>query len=337
MYRHQLSRKGTAKHYLYSTMNRRQFVKGSAILGVSLAMPSLLLGKSGMYSNKKNRKVYRVLNADRTMVGTLPVMRAFAGDHLDHVSPFVLFDEFGPVDVTPGADALRVGAHPHAGVIPTTYFLAGSGHHKDSLNYDFQVQTGEYMMFSSGRGAIHMEESGAKLKEEGGRIHGFQVWLNMPAANKLDGPTTTVFRTMPAILHKDYTARVVLGELFGERSTVPTFTPAFYYYLKLNPKARLDIPVHDKHNAFIYAVSGGVELEGQHHLQPNQVALYERGETNINLYSETGAEVFLLGGQPLNEPVFSYGPFVMNTEEQIQQVIRDYRSGKMGDPAVVNQ
>lgn len=339
MYRHQLRKNRTANPYLYAMMSRRKFVKGSAILGASLAVPSMLLGQSGMYSHVRNRKVYRVLNADRTMVGTLPVMRAFAGNHLDYVSPFVLFDEFGPVDITPGTDALRVGAHPHAGVIPTTYFLAGSGHHKDSLNYDFQVQTGEYMMFSSGRGAIHMEESGAKLKEEGGKIHGFQVWLNMSAVNKHDDPTTTVFRNghMPTIVHKDYTARVVLGELYGERSTVPTFTPTFYYYLKLNPKARLDISVNDKHNAFAYAVSGSVELEGQHALKPNQIALYERGETNINLYSETGAEVFLLGGQPLNEPVYSYGPFVMNTEQQIHQAIRDYQSGRMGDPDVVDQ
>jgi redox-sensitive bicupin YhaK (pirin superfamily) len=231
-----------------------------------------------------------------------------------------------------------VDAHPHAGVIPTTYFLAGSGHHKDSLDYDFQVQTGEYMMFSSGRGAIHMEESGQKLKDEGGKIHGFQVWLNMPAAYKLDNPTTSVFRDdhMPVILHKDYTGRVVLGELFGYKSAIKTFTPAFYYYLKLNKQARLNIPTDATHNAFIYAVSGSVEIEGQKELKPNQLALYERGQSTINLYSESGAEVFLLGGQPLNEPVYSYGPFVMNTEQQIMQCINDYQSGKMGDPGKVN-
>jgi redox-sensitive bicupin YhaK (pirin superfamily) len=291
-----------------------------------------------MYSGKNNRKVYRILNADSTMVGTLPVLRAFAGDHLDHVSPFVLFDEFGPVQIKPGSDALKVGAHPHAGVIPTTYFLSGSGHHKDSLNYDFQIGTGEYMMFSSGRGAIHMEESGAKLKQEGGTIHGFQVWLNMPAARKLNDPTTIVFKgeDMPAIVHKDYTGRVVLGELNGYKSKINTFTPTFYYYLKMNKGCRMNIPVDAGHNAFIYNVSGNVELEGQKMLKQNQLALYERGEKNINLYSEDGGEIFLLGGQPLNEPVFSYGPFVMNDEQQIRDCIRNYQAGKMGDPEKVN-
>lgn len=319
-------------------ISRRKFIKGSAIIGASVALPSLLTAQSGMYSGRHNRKIHRILDADRTTVGTLPVMRAFAGDHQDYVSPFVLFDEFGPVDIRPGTDALRVNAHPHAGVIPTTYFLSGSGHHKDSLDYDFQIETGEYMMFSSGRGAIHMEESGARLKEQGGRIHGFQVWLNMPAAKKLIAPSTTVFRgeDMPAVVHKDYTARIVLGELFGYRSKIPTLTPAFYYYIKMNRQCRLNIPTEAGHNAFLYAVTGNTELEEQHKLKPNQLALYKRGAQNINLYSEEGAEVFLMGGQPLNEPVFSYGPFVMNNEQQIRQCMYDYQTGKMGDPDKVN-
>ncbi len=320
-------------------MNRRKFIQGSAIIGAAAATPSFVRAQSGMYSNVKNRQVHRVLDAEHTMVGTLPVMRAFAGNHNDYVSPFVFFDEFGPVDLKPGSTALKVPAHPHAGVIPTTYFLSGSGHHKDSLDYDFQIHTGEYMMFSSGRGAIHMEESGQKLKDEGGTIHGFQIWLNMPSAHKHDTPSTTVFKdeNMPAIVHKDYTGRVVLGELFGYKSSVKTLSPAFYYYLKLNKDARLDIPVDPQHNAFIYTVSGDLEVEGQLAIKPNQLVLYKRGESNISLYSHEGAEIFLLGGQPLNEVVFSYGPFVMNTEEQIIQCINDYNAGKMGNPDVVNR
>lgn len=319
-------------------MSRWKFIKGSAIIGASIAAPSLVWGQSGMYSSKNNRKIYRILNSDRVNVGTLPVMRAFAGNHLDHVSPFVLFDEFGPVDVTPGQDALRVDAHPHAGVIPTTYFLSGQGHHKDSLNYDFQIGTGEFMMFSSGKGAIHMEESGMKLKEEGGSLHGFQIWLNMPAQYKYDDPTTNVFNDahIPTIIQKDFTAKVVLGELMGYASEVKTFTPTFYYYIKLNKQGRLDIPVDPTHNAFIYHVRGSIEIEDQHQLKPHQLALYKRGGNNINLYSEEGAEVFVMGGQPLNEPVFAYGPFVMNNEDQIRRAYADYAAGRMGNPDEVN-
>src|SRR5262245_36563691 len=134
-------------------MKRREFIKGSAIVGASLASPEILKGSSGMLESVSGRKIYRVLNTDKTTVGTLPILRAFAGDHVDHVSPYVLFDEFGPVRIDPKSKPLRVNAHPHAGIIPTTYFLSGTGHHKDSLNFDFQIGRGDFMMFSSGRGA----------------------------------------------------------------------------------------------------------------------------------------------------------------------------------------
>src|SRR5262245_42960249 len=175
-------------------MTRRKFIKGSAIIGAAVAVPELLKATSGLEEDNAGRKVYRILEANKTMVGTLPVLRAFAGDHNDYVSPYVFFDEFGPVKVNANDKPLRVDAHPHAGIIPTTYFLDGNGHHRDSLNYDFQSGKGDYMMFSSGRGAIHMEETGQNLYYQGGIYHGFHIWLNMPAKYKFGDPTTAVYK-----------------------------------------------------------------------------------------------------------------------------------------------
>ncbi len=319
-------------------MKRRIFVHGSAIFGMSLAMPRLLRGSSGLMSIGRERFVYKILNTDKTKVGTLPILRAFAGNHLDYVSPFVLFDEFGPVALAPKSQPLRVDAHPHAGIIPTTYFLAGTGHHKDSLNYDFQIGKGDFMMFHSGRGAIHMEETGQKLYDDGGDYHGFQIWLNMPARHKWDAPSTIVYkdRKMGTIDTKSYSATVILGELFDAKSQIELLSPAFYYHIKMKPNCCLDIPTDPTHNAFAYVVRGQVETEGRKEVKAGQVALYQRGESLINLFSLNGAELLVLGGQPLNEPVYSYGPFVTNTKEEMQKVINDYQSGKMGDPDIVN-
>ncbi len=319
-------------------MKRREFIKGSAIIGATVSAPLFLRGESGMFETKAGRKVYQVLNANKTMVGTLPVLRAFAGDHNDYVSPYVFFDEFGPVKVNPKAKPLRVDAHPHAGIIPTTYFLEGNGHHKDSLNYDFQIGKGDFMMFTSGRGAIHMEETGKKLYDEGGLYHGFQIWLNMPSKYKFVNPATAVHRETEqgTIETKMYSATIVLGELFGAKSSVETISPTFYFHLKLKPDCKLEIPVNATHNAFVYLINGGLETEGRLQVKPNQVVLYERGDSLINLYSKDGAELLLMGGQPLNEPVYAYGPFVMNTEAEIMKCYSDYQSGKMGNPDVVN-
>ena len=320
-------------------MKRRTFIKGSAIIGLSASVPLLLRGGSGLFETATGRKVYRILNADKTLVGTLPVLRVFAGDHDDYISPYVFFDEFGPVTVKANDQPLRVNAHPHAGIIPTTYFLAGTGHHKDSLNYDFQIGKGDFMMFRSGRGAIHMEETGKQLYEQGGLYHGFQIWLNLPAKYKFIAPATDVHRIdqMGWIEKKDYSARIVLGELYGAKSSVELLSPAFYFHIKMKAGCKLEIPVDATHNAFAYVVSGNLETEGRKQINTNQVALYERGDSRINLFALNGAEILVAGGKPLNEPVYSYGPFVMNTEDEIQRCIRDYQAGKMGNAEVVNR
>ncbi|MBR9860620.1 pirin family protein [bacterium] len=319
-------------------MDRRQFIKGSAIIGASAIIPIKLYAESGLLTAGAERKVHKILKANSTMVGTLPILRAFAGNHLDYVSPYVLFDEFGPVNLKEGSDPLRVNAHPHAGIIPTTYFLEGSGHHKDSLNYDFQVSKGEFMMFQSGRGAIHMEETGQALHDEGGNYHGFQIWLNMASKDKFSDPATFVYKEdkMPTLITKDYTMQVVLGQFGKTKSGIELLTPAFYYHIKLHPGKKIEIPTDPTHNAFLYGIKGKMELELQQSLEANQIALYERGESTITVYSEKGADFLALGGKPLNEPVFSYGPFVMNTADEIRECIRAYQSGEMGDPDKVN-
>lgn len=320
-------------------MERRQFIKGSAILGMTIAGGSTLVSKSGMYHGETQRKIYRILNADGVNVGTLPVMRAFAGGHTDYVSPYVLFDEFGPVETVPGSDPFKVEAHPHAGVTPTSYFVAGSGHHRDSLDYDFNIGEGDFMMFSAGKGAIHMEEYGDFLEGKGSVVHGFQIWLNTPSQYKFDAPSTIVHRTesMGKVVNENYSIQVILGELAGVKSTVETHSPAFYYHVKMKADARVDIPTDPNHNAFIYLIDGQLELHEGKQLKKNQVVLYERGDSLIKLYAETDAEMLVLGGQPLDEVVYSYGPFVMNTREQINQCIRDYNEGKMGNPELINK
>ena len=318
-------------------MERRQFIKGSAIVGMGLAI-NKTADEAGLWVNQNQRPVYKVLNSQRTHVGTLPIIRAFAGNQNDFVSPFVMLDEFGPVEMEPSQNPLKVEAHPHAGVTPTTYFLSGNGHHKDSLNYDFQISEGELMMFNSGRGAIHMEETGHKLYEEGGVYHGFQIWLNMPAKFKHIKPSTEIHKadTLPVVQGDGYELKIILGEAFGTKAPAELLSPAFYYHIKLHPNTKLELPVKSTDNAFMYVINGEIETTNQCLIQQNQLALTLREGDHIPLYSKEGAEFLVLGGKPLNEVVYSYGPFVMNTEDQIRQCLMDYHSGKMGDPEKVN-
>jgi len=140
-----------------------------------------------------------------------------------------------------------------------------------------------------------------------------------------------------ALIQKDKVSiKVILGELFDKKSQIETYAPAFYFHIKMDKDSKIVIPTYPTHNAFLYSIDGKVELEGNQSASSKQVVLYQRGNSMVELYSKDGAELLLLGGQPLNEPVFSYGPFVMNNEDQIRQCIANYNNGLMGDPNLVN-
>ena len=302
------------------------------MVGAAVATPSWLTATSGFFAAASERKVAQVLDCKRTMVQNVPVLRAFSGDHTDLVSPFVMLDEFGPLHIDPGSLGMDIKAHPHAGVAPTTYLLSGSGRHTDSLKNDLIYREGQFMVFSSGRGAIHEEVSSMEIRRDGGVVHGFQIWLNLPATEKFGTPITTLRdRTdFPVVETDGYRIKVLMGEVFGQVAPTETHSPAFYHHIHISPGGRLDLPVDATHNAFVHVVEGELEVEGRRELQAQQLALYQRGGDHLRFHSINGAECIVLGGQPLNEPVVSYGPFVMNDRSQIQRCIADYRAGRMG-------
>ena len=313
-------------------MLRREFLQGSAIVGASLVLPRVLRASSGMWAEGGERKIAKVLTARSTLVQNTPVIRSFAGNHTDLVSPWVMLDEFGPVRVEPGTLGMDIQAHPHAGVTPTTYLISGSGRHTDSLANDIVYRKGEFMLFSSGRGAIHEEVSSDELRRDGGTVHGFQIWLNTPAAEKFSDPNTIIHGTeeTPIVVVDDATIKVMIGSLEGYTSPVFTFSPAFYFHVELPAGGRLDLPVDPNHNAFVHMIEGQVEGEDRQLLQDEQLALYERGGNVMRFHALEDSEFLLLGGQPLNEPLVNYGPFVMNSQDQINACIRNYRAGLMG-------
>ena len=191
---------------------------------------------------------------------------------------------------------------------------------------------GEFMLFSSGRGAIHEEVSSDEIRRDGGTVHGFQIWLNTPSHEKFCNPSTRIHEReeTPIVELGDAEIKVMIGTLNGCTSPVFTFTPAFYYHINLPAGGRLDLPVDPTHNAFAHIIEGKLEGEGRNLLRDEQLALYDRGGDVIRFHALEDSKFLVLGGQPLNEPLVSYGPFVMNSQDQINACIRNYRAGKMG-------
>ncbi|WP_310634311.1 MULTISPECIES: pirin family protein [unclassified Paraburkholderia] len=285
------------------------------------------------------RSIERVFPAVRTTEGGgFIVHRPFPTRQLMDFDPFLLLDEMGPTDYAPGA-AKGAPDHPHRGFETVTYMLAGRFGHKDSSGQSGTLNPGDVQWMTAGAGVIHSEMPDPEFTRTGGRMHGLQLWVNLPARDKMIAPR---YQEMPHAsipqgrsADGKATVKVIAGESLGAQAAIETRTPILYLHFTLAPGARVEQPVPHAWNVFAYGLAGKA-LYGDHAEAidaQNMVAFAGDGET-VTIAAPADAtepvEVLLIGGLPLNEPVVRYGPFVMNTENEIRQAVLDYQAGRMG-------
>jgi hypothetical protein len=285
----------------------------------------------------KIRSVRSVIPAIETREGEgFLVHRPFPTSALDHFDPFLLLDEMGPSELGPG-EAKGAPDHPHRGFETVTYLLDGSMEHRDSRGNQGRLGPGDVQWMTAGRGVVHSEMPETSFRARGGRMHGFQLWINLPRRDKMMDPR---YQEIPAeripIARSDdgaVTARVVAGEALGRRAVIDTRTPILYLDLEIAAGAELAQPVPPEFNAFFYVVEGSGTFgsdavsAGRHHA----VLLRNDGDAALaRASSESALRVLLVAGQPLGEPVARYGPFVMNTRAEILQAVEDFQTGRLG-------
>jgi len=289
------------------------------------------------------RTVQRVIAAKQMMQGTLLVHRSFPDRTLLDLDPFLLLDEMGPL-VTQPNEAAGVPEHPHRGFETVTYLLDGCMQHKDSFGHEGQLKAGDMQWMTAGSGIVHSELPEAEFVKKGGRLHGFQLWINLPQRDKMVAPGYQEIKAdlIPKVSSQDGLIKVVViaGEAFGQKAALTTRIPLFYLHATVQPGGVWQYPTDQKYNVFAYTISGkgnfgksasGKQKMGEDHL----LMLYNNDgdaiEISAPIESTAPLEVLLIGGLPLNEPIVRYGPFVMNTEEEIRQAFIDYHTGRMGN------
>ncbi|HEV7373157.1 MAG TPA: pirin family protein [Pyrinomonadaceae bacterium] len=290
-------------------------------------------------SNKLTRTVAGIVNSIETLEGAgFLVRRPFPKASFSEFDPFLLLDEMGPMNVAPGA-AKGAPDHPHRGFETVTYMLSGEMEHKDSQGHAGKLSAGDVQWMTAGAGVIHSEMPSAEFQRTGGRLHGFQLWVNLPQQNKMITPRYQEIPSarIPVARTKDglVSVRVIAGEALGARAVIETVTPIMYLHFTLQPGGSVSQPMPQGYNAFAYVVDGeglfGAEVE---RAGDGQMVMFaaDGDEVMIENPANAGAplELLLIAGVPLNEPVARYGPFVMNTEGEIRQAIEDYRQGRMG-------
>ena len=282
------------------------------------------------------RSVAQLVHATSQLEGEgMIVTRPFPTARLDHFDPFLLLDRMGPVTHGPG-EAKGAPDHPHRGFETVTYILDGTIEHKDSQGNHGRIGAGDVQWMTAGSGVIHSEMPGEEIRRNGGRLHGFQLWVNLPGRDKMMKPRYQELRAaeIPTATSADgkVTVTVIAGESLGTRATIDTRTPIMYLHVRLAAGASFTQSIPETYNAFAFIISGQVTF-GDRLARENDMIIFGGDGDAIAFTTESGAELLLIGGVPLNEPVARYGPFVMNNVGEIRQAMIDYQTGHFGEIA----
>jgi redox-sensitive bicupin YhaK (pirin superfamily) len=255
---------------------------------------------------------------------------------LDQVDPFLMLDEVGPVTYGPG-EALGAPDHPHRSFETVSYIVEGEKLHEDSTGATQLIGAGDVQWMTAGAGIVHSEMPGPSLQRDGGRAHGFQIWVNLPARSKRATPRYQYLpkADIPVATSPDglIEVTVIAGEVFGVRAAIGTHTPIWLQDWRVRPGASVAIDIEPGFNAAAYVFDGRI-LFGTDDapVERSQMAVFgPGGRLKISAAPNgEGGRFLLLAGEPINEPVARYGPFVMNTRDELMTAFDDYQSGRMG-------
>lgn len=248
--------------------------------------------------------------------------------------PFLLMDYHPPRDYAPTDRPRGVGPHPHRGFETVTLAFEGAVAHHDSTGAGGVIRAGDVQWMTAAGGILHKEYHEAEWARTGGRFHMMQLWVNLPGAHKMDAPgyQGLTAESMGRVeLAGGGSVRLIAGELDGTHGPARTFTPIELWDISLTPGKQAELDVPHGHTVMVFVLEGEVATEGGT-IGREQLGLFERDGDRVRLSaSDAGpARMILLGGQPIGEDVLFYGPFVMNTEAELQQAIRDFNSGRFG-------
>lgn len=320
-------------------MNRKEFLKNGALTAFFMSVGSSFGSFFGApFKGGKYRGVEGVLPPTNThMVGDgfqvknfFPNGRGFE----ERMSPFFLLDFNAEVNFPPSDIARGVGVHPHRGIETITFAYKGSVAHHDSAGNSGVINPGDVQWMTAGGGVLHKEYHEKNWDKKGGAFEMVQLWINLPKKHKMTPAKyqSIVHAKKPKIdlPNKAGSVHVVAGEYKGTKGVASTFSPVNIYDMYLNAGGEVDFTLPGGFNSGILVVDGNIVVNENTKVPENNYVQFKNEEGQIHIKAESKTILLVLSGEPLNEPYVGYGPFVMNTEEEIRQAIEDYNAGKFG-------
>ncbi len=264
-----------------------------------------------------------------------PVRSLFSyNTHGRQLSPFLLLDHAGPAEFAPASTPRGVGQHPHRGFETVTIVYDGEVAHRDSTGAGGGIGPGDVQWMTAASGILHEEFHSEAFTRRGGRLEMVQLWVNLPASDKMAAPgyqniTNADIPVVP-LAGEAGTVRVIAGEFGGQRGPARTHTPMDVWDLRLTRDRHATLDFAEGHTVAMVVLRGTVLFNGSQVAREGQMVLFDRSAGQVELEANADATVLVLAGEPIDEPIAGYGPFVMNTQEELAQAMDDFRSGRFG-------
>tara|TARA_R110000787_G_C13417606_1_gene444612 strand:+ start:622 stop:1509 length:888 start_codon:yes stop_codon:yes gene_type:complete len=274
--------------------------------------------------------------SEYVMMGNLRLRQPLPTSEIETIDPFILLHHFGPFVINEVINPLDLGPHPHRGFEPVTFVLQGEQLHRDSLGNESIVKAGDVQWTTAGRGIIHAEGPSKEFVKKGGTIEGIQLWVNLPAEKKMMTANYQHIKkedfNFVASQDDQINVQIIAGSFSDQIGKIKTQTALNAYVIEAKEGGEITIPIDRNHQSLVYLIDGDVLVNDSIQLKKdeNQMIQFEQDGDGFQLKARTVSKLLFLSGEPIKEKVTSYGPYVMNTQTEILEAMRDYQMGKMG-------
>lgn len=269
-------------------------------------------------------------------MGAIKLRQPLPTDGIESVDPFLLLHHYGPYAISEFNNPFDLGPHPHRGFEPITILFKGEQLHRDSLGNEMLVKAGDVQWTTAGRGVIHAEGPSKEFVKRGGDLEGIQLWLNLPAEKKMMPANYQHIKSeeIPIVENQDRSIqlKVIAGEQERKKGLIKTQTQVNVFTVKTKEKGAITISMPKNHQSLVYLLDGEVLINNQVMLKKGamQMVTFNQDGDSIQLEANKESTLLVLSGKPINEKVAQYGPYVMNTQTEIMEAMRDFQQGKMG-------
>jgi len=277
--------------------------------------------------------VSNVYKAENAPIADLVTYRALPTKHVDYIDPFLFLNHHGYQVYPKHNHGLPFGPHPHRGMETVTFILEGDIAHKDSHGHESVIDAGGVQWMTAGRGLIHAEVSSDKFMKEGGPLEILQLWLNLPAKDKMTAPHYEGLQKdkIPSLTFDNgkITVNLVSGDWYGHKAAFTSGIGVQLNTIYFKQEGKISIPLPEDHNVFFYVIKGNLKVNGTH-VAMRHIAIINNDGGPLEVSSDSDSILLFGHAKPLNEPVVAQGPFVMNTQQEIEEAYRDYQRGEFG-------